>query len=205
VKGCKIVDWVTTSTMLAGLRDFRDNVTWERFAARFRRPLGAFVRRFGLRDEEVADVVQETLIAFVEAFRRGKYDPAAGRLSSWLFGIAYRQAANAQRKQARQHAKLVDVAQTTFLGRVPDEREARTAWDSDWEQAALEAGLAQVRNEVAENTLRAFELVVRAGRSPDEAAAELGMTRDAIYVAKHRVLKRLGELVREHNQSGPGS
>lgn len=200
------MEWITTSTMLARLHDFDDKDAWGRFVERFRRPLAVFARRFGLSDAETDDVVQESLLAFADAFRRGKYDPAAGRLSSWLFGIAYRQAANAQRKRAREAAKHVDVGgQTTFFGRVPDEREAQVAWDADWEQATLEACLSQVRGEVAENTYRAFELVVRQGVDPAAAATQLGMTRDAVYVAKHRVLKRLGELVRELEDASPGA
>lgn len=199
------MDWLTTSTILERLQDFRDQEMWQRFSQRFRRPLASFVRRFGLTQEEIDDVVQETLLAFAEAYRAGRYDRTAGRLSSWLFGIAYRQAANAQRSRARRREHVVEAAHASFLDRVPDEREAQVAWDADWEQATLEAALGQLRGEVAENTFRVFELVVRQGRSADEAAAELGMTRDAVYVAKHRVLKRLGELVREFEDPTPGS
>ncbi|MGE0480037.1 MAG: RNA polymerase sigma factor [Phycisphaerae bacterium] len=198
------MDWLTTSTILERLHDFRDQEMWQRFAQRFRRPLASFVRRFGLTQEEIDDVVQETLLAFAEAYRAGRYDRNAGRLSSWLFGIAYRQAANAQRSRARRREHVVEAAHASFLDRVPDESEAQAAWDADWEQAALDAALTQLRGEVAAHTFRVFELVVRAGRSPDEAAAELGMTRDAVYVAKHRVLKRLGELVREFEDPAPG-
>ena len=200
------MDWVTTSTILERLRDFDDRDMWQQFAARFHRPLAAFVGRFGLNPDEVEDVVQETLLAFSGAYRRGKYARASGRLSSWLFGIAYRQAVNAQRKRAQAGARIADVGgQTSFFDRVPDESEAQTAWDADWEQATLETCLARVRGEVAENTYRVFELVVRQGVDPAAAATQLGMTRDAVYVAKHRVLKRLGELVRELEDASPAA
>jgi len=166
--------------------------------ARFRRPLAAFAGRFGLRHDQVGDVVQETLAAFAEAYRRGKYDPEQGRLSNWLWGIAYRQALNAQRKQARLAERAVAAAGSTFWGQVPDTHEAQEAWDADWERAALEACLQQARGEFAERTFRVFEMVVREDRDPAEVAGELGMTREAVYVAKHRVLKRLGELVKAY-------
>jgi DNA-binding CsgD family transcriptional regulator len=51
---------------------------------------------------------------------------------------------------------------------------------------------------VSESTYNAFYRIVRQGRTPDEAAAELGMSRNAVYVAKHRVLKRLEALMQEY-------
>lgn len=199
------MEWVTTTTLLQRLENFEDREVWDRLIERFRRPLAAFCRRFGLTDAEADDVVQETLLGFADAYRRGKYDRDAGRLSSWLFGIAYRQASNARRKRARDAARNADVGQTAFLERVPDEAEAQSAWDADWEKAMLDTCMAQLKAEVAANTYQVFEQVVRAERDPAQVAAELGMTRDAIYVAKHRVLKRLGELVREYERLSDGA
>lgn len=192
------MEWVTTSTILERLRG-SDEAAWGTFAGRFRPPLLAFARRYGLRDSEAEDVVQETLLAFSEAYGAGKYDPARGRLSSWLFGIAWRQIANHRRQRAREYDKRDERgARASFLAEVPDERQAEKAWDAEWEKSLVNACLQQARHEVAQNTYRAFELTVRQGRSPDEAAAELGLSRNAVYVAKHRVLKRLNELMKEY-------
>jgi RNA polymerase sigma-70 factor (ECF subfamily) len=42
-------------------------------------------------------------------------------------------------------------------------------------------------------TRQAFALVVIEGRSPDEVADQLSITRNAVYLAKRRVLQRLRE------------
>jgi RNA polymerase sigma-70 factor (ECF subfamily) len=192
------MEWITTSTLLDRMKA-DDQTVWGKFCERFRQPLLAFARRFGLSDAEADDALQDILTAFVEAYRAGKYDREKGRLSSWLFGIAYRQIANRRRERAVQQGKRDPRGdQTSFWGKVPDEAEAEQRWDADWENAVLEACLRQVRSEVSENTYAAFERTVRLGRTPDEAAAELGMTRNAVYVAKHRVLKRLEELMQEY-------
>lgn len=193
------MEWITTSTILSRLRAFDDQSMWEQFHTRFRAPLLAFVRRFGLTDSAAEDVVQETLLAFAQAYREGRYDPAKGRLSSWLFGIAFRQASSARRSQARTRARQAPGSGDTFWDETPDPQEAEQAWDREWEVARLAQSIEQLRREVTQRTFRIFELLVQQQRSPDEAAAELGMTRDAVYVAKHRLLKRLGELVNQHD------
>ncbi|HEY3246021.1 MAG TPA: hypothetical protein VGM03_21985 [Phycisphaerae bacterium] len=50
------MEWVTTSTILERLRDFNDRSMWNRFCTRFRRPLVAFARRYGLSEAEADDV-----------------------------------------------------------------------------------------------------------------------------------------------------
>lgn len=191
------MDWLTTSTILDRMKHLDDASMWTRFHDRFRRPLLAFARRYGLSDQDAEEAVQETLTAFVESYRSGKYDREKGRLSSWLFGIAFQQIANRRRRVGRDAQREAKPGES-FWGAVADQREAEQAWDASWEASVLEECLRQVRREVAERTFEAFRMIVREGRVPEEVARELGMSREAIYVAKHRVLKRLAELMQEY-------
>ena len=187
-------EWLTTSTVLEGLCDFDDRTAWERFTERFRRPIVSFGKGMGLSAAEAEDAAQETLLAFAKAFRDGRYDPAKGRLSKWLFGIAYRQALNARRARGRGPVRAAGGGVTSIMAAVPDKTQAGESWDTEWERTVLDRCIRQVRREVAENTFRAFDLVVRKNKSADEAAQSLGMSRAAVYTAKHRVLKRVREL-----------
>jgi RNA polymerase sigma-70 factor, ECF subfamily len=187
--------WQTTETVLQRLRDYDNREAWQSFADRFRRPVVSFAKSMGLAPADAEDVAQETLIAFAEAYRLGRYDPAKGKLSQFLFGIAYRQALRV--RSARVPAKGVNVAQaaTTFWAKVPeDEQTASGVWDLEWERILLERCLDQARAEFEPQTFRAFELTVREERPPAEAAAALGVPLKSVYNAKHRVLKRLREL-----------
>src|SRR3954470_19563500 len=94
---CADMTWITTATVLQKLRDFENHDAWESFAERFRTPVVSFAKGMGLRQADAEDAAQETLLAFAEAYRRGDYDPAKGRLSRFLFGIAYRQALKGRR------------------------------------------------------------------------------------------------------------
>jgi RNA polymerase sigma factor (sigma-70 family) len=192
------MDWLTTSTILDRLRDNRDDAMWLQFNDRFRLPLVRFAAKMGLSDDLAEDVAQETLLAFCEGYREGKYDRTQGRLSSWLFGIAYRQAANAVRKRARDRAKRDPrAADPEFLAEVPAEAEATQVWDREWQEAAVARCLGLLRSEVQEHTYEAFHRVVYSGQAVEQVARDLEMSANQVYVAKHRCLKRLGELVRE--------
>lgn len=183
--------WVTTTIFLDQLAA-DESPAWETLADQFRGAIVDFARRLGLRADAAEDVAQETLAAFADGYRKGKYERDRGRLSSWLFGIADRQARNRQRKEARRRDQ--GIAATGFWAEIPDARSTRATWDSSWEAMVLERCLSQVRREFQPNTLQAFERVTLQAESPAEVAAALGISRNAVFVARHRVLKRLRAL-----------
>lgn len=198
------MEWVTTSTLLVRLGDFANRDAWEQFAQRFREPIIHFARSSGLAEADAEDVAQESLLAFAQAHQRGEYDRSKGRLSQWLFGIAYRKAMDALRARARREAKIgLNVAESSFWVDVPDEESASTAWDTTWHKCLLQHCLEQVQREVEPTTYRAFELVAREHRSAADVAQELGVPIKLVYNAKHRVLKRIRELREEFDHVEP--
>jgi len=202
------MDWNTTSTILDGLREGPGNYAWQRLCSRFRPPVVAFARDMGLSFADAEDVAQETLAAFAEAYRRGRYDRTRGRLSHWLFGFAYRHAAHARHRLARDgQARAPGALDRVDEARLIDEAEATLSWDRRWEEALLEQCLQRVAQEVEPETFRAFHLVVVLNRPPADAAEVLAVPIKMVYNAKHRVLKRIRELRAEYEsvleESGP--
>jgi RNA polymerase sigma factor (sigma-70 family) len=187
-------EWITTSTILWGLRDFEDRGAWQRFVERFRAPIVRLAQGQGLKPADAEDVAQETLLAFADGFRAGRYDVEKGRLSRWLFGIAYRQMSRARDASNRRSAAGQVDESTSDVHAIADEDEVTRSWDVEWERAILEQCLAQARREVHPQTFRAFELVALENRAAAQAAEELAIDVKAVYNAKHRLLKRIREL-----------
>ncbi|HWL93524.1 MAG TPA: RNA polymerase sigma factor [Phycisphaerae bacterium] len=189
-----MAEWITTTTVLHDLRDFENRAAWDRFDSRFRRPIVNFAVSVGLAPSDAEDVAQESLLTFAEAYRGGRYERTRGRLSQWLFGIAYRKALDQRRRSARGAGSGSSEVNLWMAENLPDETAATVSWDREWEQALLEQCLEQVRREVEPSTYRAFELVVRENQDAAEAAAVLGVNIKLVYNAKHRILKRIREL-----------
>lgn len=196
-------EWITTSTVLERLSDFGDRGAWEHFAERFHRPIQMFARKQGLAENECADVAQESLLAFAEAYRRGEYDRTKGRLSNWLFGIAWRRIDHARRKADRRAEHEGDALDSRMADAQDVPSAASAEWQELWERSILEHCLRQMRKENQPATFRAFEMLVLEKRTIEDAEAELGMSRNAIAIAKHRVSARLRELVAQCDEVRP--
>lgn len=182
--------------LLTRLQDL-DDAAWTQFAERFRGPIVNMATRAGLREDRAEDAAQSALLAFLARYREGRYDREKGRLSSWLFGIAYREIQMSHRRGAREERQAPGSNRTTFWSALPDETEAHRSWDEDWKRIQLEQCLDRVRGEVEPTSFEAFERVAVHHQSPAQVAEALGITRNAVFIAKHRVLKRLREARRE--------
>lgn len=186
------MEWVTTTIMLNRLSEAQD-AAWDEFVAHFQGPVRRFVQRMGLSEATAEDVVQETMVAFLRGFREGRYSRDRGRLSSWLFGIAYREALRAARNSARDRQSPERHGRTTFFTDQPDEQ-ARATWDDSWERFVLVRCLEKLRGELSDQNYRAFELTSLRAVPAGAVAEQLGMTRNAVFIARHRALRRVAEL-----------
>lgn len=184
---------VTNTTLLQGLKDADNRTVWRQYVERYRPLILRYAARLGAPEAEAEDIAQATLLAFSTAYRQGKYDRDRGRLSAWLFGIARNEVLAWNRARSKR-----PLAATDGDGRIHAmvaEDELAKLWQREWQDSIVAECLKLVRCEVKPETLRAFELFALEERPADEVGAELGMTPNAVFGAKRRVLQRVRELM----------
>ena len=79
---------------------------------------------------------------------------------------------------------------------------AEEAWERAFEETLMNVLLDIVRREVAPATYQAFELVALQNIPAVDAAKLTGLSRNAVYLAKKRVLGRLQELGDSYRDEG---
>lgn len=180
---------MTSTRMLRDLKDPREQEAWRSFDARYRPLIAGVARRMGLGVEEAADVAQETLVTFMELHRSGRYERGRGRLRHWLMGIARNMMFAARRgRRPALDVHSLDVA---------DQSDNAALWSRERSALLIRRAIDELRAEsrLSERSLAAFERLVIAGQPASDVAAALGMTRQEVYLAKHRVAERLRETV----------
>ncbi len=183
----------TTTALLDGLFDAGNEAVWREFDDRYRPILIAFGRRLGLRENDAADVAQETLLQFVREYRAGRYDRARGRLRSWILAIARPRVAAIYRakdvkREVRGESAFVDLH---------DEHQLTGIWDAERRAAILREALDELKSttRASDRTVKAFELFAVRRMPVPEIAAELGMSRHDVYLAKSRMAERLRDII----------
>jgi RNA polymerase sigma-70 factor (ECF subfamily) len=184
----------TSTALLEGLRDSGDESAWREFEARYRPLVFAVARRLGLQDADAEDAAQETLAAFVQAYREHRYDREKGRLRQWLRGIACHKVRDLLRRRGREVSASDRTDAERMLEQVPDAH-AQSAWDDEWSKAVLRDCLEQVRGEVEPQTFEAFLLFALREWPARRVAEHLQISEAVVYQSKSRVLKRVRELI----------
>ena len=194
--------WITTTQVLTNLKQGHDPSAWQEFCKHFTPAIIDFGRKLGLSPEEAEDAAQETLLAFVQAWRQGRYERNKGRLSSWLFGFAKRIILKTHRQRPRERMMGSTTQGDDFWSQVPDDENMMLTWETQWKRVVLARCLERLREEADPKVFAAFSRYALQEQPVHKVAAQLGMSRNAVYIAKCRMLTRLRELESDLQEVG---
>ena len=146
-------------------------------------------RRWHLSAEDVADVFQEVFQAVAVQIAGFHRDRPGDTFRGWLWGITRHKVGDHFRKQGKQPTAAggSDAMQQLLELPTPPEDDASAPGGDGVVQRTLE----QLRGEFEPRTWQMFWRAAVDGHAPKDIAAELGVTPDAVRMAKSRVLRRL--------------
>jgi RNA polymerase sigma-70 factor (ECF subfamily) len=181
----------TSASLLERLRTAPDEAAWQRLDELYR-PL---LRRWLLRDPtlgaEAEDVVQEVMVVLVRelpGFQRRR----TGSFRRWLRTItAHRLGALYRSRKNRPLALGSPLAESPLMQLADPSSELSCQWDEEHDRYVLRRLMELIGPLFEAATLAAFRRVVFDAIAPAQAAAELGLSLNAVLLAKSRVLSRL--------------
>ena len=196
----------TRATLLERLRDGDAVMAWEEFFQRYWRLIHTAARGRGCREHTAEEIVQEMMLTVFKQRDVFRYDPQRGRFRDWLHmvvrnAVAEHQRAPSQRVRARGGDAEDPFPEPADDGPA-DDGPPDAAWEAAFEESMLAALLDVVRREVTPETYQAFELATLDELSGRQVAKLTGLSRNAVYLARKRVLKRLRELGAGYREEG---
>jgi RNA polymerase sigma-70 factor (ECF subfamily) len=187
----------TRPSLLIRLREPGDREAWSQFVEVYAPLVYGFARKRGLQDADAADLTQDVMRAVASAARRLEYDPGRGSFRGWLFTVVRNKLRDFHDRRRRHAQGTGGTTAHELLAQQPDPAGEPAEWDREHERRLFAWAAERVRGDFQDSTWRAFWLTAVEGRSGKEAAAELGLTVAAVYLARSRVLARLKEEVRQ--------
>ncbi len=178
----------TPSSLLAGLRT-ADPSAWQRLARLYAPLVSRWCRGRGLQAADAEDVVQEVFRTVHARIGDFQHERPADTFRGWLWTITRHKLGDHFRRAVRPDVRGTGAP----LEQLPAEAPASDAGDAWLYHRAVE----QVRGEFEEPTWQAFWRVTVEDRPPAAVAEELGLSVNAVYLAKSRVLRRLREALGE--------
>ncbi len=182
----------TSQSLLDRARDTGDSTSWRRLTDLYAPWLRRWLRPYVSQPLDVDDITQEVLATVARELPRFQHNQSPGAFRAWLRGIAVnrlREYWRAQRGEA--HAVGGDGLFDTLTRLEDPHSDLTLAWDQEHDRHVARSLLDSIRLEFQPATWHAFEAVVLEGRAPQEVARALGLSVNAVLIAKSRVLKRL--------------
>jgi RNA polymerase sigma-70 factor (ECF subfamily) len=174
----------TPVSLLERLRQPHDAVAWSRFVRLYTPLLHEWACRTGLQEADAADLLQDVFTVLVRELPAFQYR-AGGSFRGWLRTILL----NRWRELRRRRQPTLVTSER--LAAVPDVDDPPPPDEVEEQRHLLRGALVQLRPEFEAATWEAFRETMLHGRSAAEVAAQLGLTPNAVYIARSRVLKRL--------------
>jgi RNA polymerase sigma-70 factor (ECF subfamily) len=182
---------VTSLSLLVRARG-RDQEAWRRLVMLYSPLICYWCGHAGVGQDDTEDLLQEVLLSVASHFDSFHREAGTGSFRGWLRTITRHKVTDYfRRRQAQPPTIRGDAGGWARLAEMPQEVSAEE--EAAEERALCLQALALLEPEFAPQTWKAFWQVCMVGRDPARVAEELSMSRNMVYLAKSRVLRRLRE------------
>jgi RNA polymerase sigma-70 factor, ECF subfamily len=179
----------TSISLLQRLRRPEEQeASWKRFVQLYTPLLFHWARKLGLSAEDAADLVQDVLMLLMQKLPEFEYD-ASRSFRGWLRTVTL----NKWRDIRRLRRVATTAAETENLPNVADADAVALFEEAEYQQYVVKQALELMQAEFQPATWKACWEYMIVGKPAEMVAKEQGLTVNAVYLAKSRVLGRLRE------------
>ena len=182
----------TSLSLLHRLRHAPESESWNRLVDLYAPLIRAWLRKYDVQDSDADDLLQDVLLAVSKDLGKFEHGGQPGSFRGWLKAILVNRLRKFWRARDRRPQARGDSDIDARLAQLDDPAsEMSQIWNRQHDQYVLRQLLALVESHFAPNTWKAFCRVALDGARPDVVAEEMGISRNAVVIAKCRVLSRL--------------
>lgn len=182
----------TSISLLYRLQQTDDSTNWNRLVELYAPLLRGWLRRYDVQASDADDLIQEVLMAVSKDLESFDHNGRPGAFRSWLRTILVHRLRNFWRARGRRPQACGDSDIDRRLDQLEDPTsEMSEIWNQQHDSFVAGQLLSLTQPSFEPSTWKAFCRVTLDGVRPDVVAKELGISLNAVFIAKSRVLSRL--------------
>ncbi len=185
----------TSLSLLDRLRQSPEDEDWSRLIEAYSPLLRAWLMRAEVQAADADDLVQEVLLVVHRELPKFEHNQRRGAFRKWLRQIVVHRLRNFWRSRGRLIAAGNDSQLEEQLKQLEDDgSQLSQRWDREHNLAVARKLLELIESRFTESTRLVFRRLVVEGADADTVASETGLSLNAIFTAKSRVLRELRRL-----------
>lgn len=182
----------TSLSLLQRLRRDSESTDWTRFVGVYEPLLRSWLRRKEVLGHDSDDLVQNVMSVVVRRLAEFEHNGRTGAFRTWLRTITV----NCVREHWRsRQANPTGAGGSDMLAVIAELEDPASPlsvlWNEEHDRQVMRQLLGILREEFEPQTWNAFEQFALQGQPAAEVAKNLGITPNAVFIAKSRVLARL--------------
>ena len=182
---------ITRISLLSRVRDGTDGAAWAEFESRYRELILRYALARGVQHADAEDIGQIVMMSLATALRNFSYSPQRGRFRDYL-GRVVRNAVARLRSRPNPTAPVLSSIDTAT--EPDDDSQTDRLWEQEWVDHHYRLALRTVRATFEPKSVEIFEGLI-GGKTVAEAAAEHGLSTQAVHKIKQRIRGRMEELI----------
>jgi RNA polymerase sigma-70 factor (ECF subfamily) len=169
----------------------QEAAAWSRLVFLFSPLVSEWVKKSGVPERDVSDIVQEVFIGVMQSAPEFRRDLPGATFRGWLRRIAHYKAIDYHRRGKQVVQPTGGSEANLLMQMLPEEVLEDEELETSSADLVVRRGLELIQPEFTAKTWQAFQLVAVREKPAAEVAQELGMSVGAVYIAKSRVMNRL--------------
>jgi RNA polymerase sigma factor (sigma-70 family) len=182
----------TSISLLERLRREPSAEEWQRLVQIYTPLIRHWLGRYALAEADRDDLAQDVMAVVVRRLPEFEHNQRHGAFRHWLRMIVTHRLRDFWRAQ---RSRPQSAGGSDFLRLVEELEDPASGlsrlWEQEHDRHVVEKVLEQIESDFEATTWKAFQRVARDGSRPADVAAELGISVNAVLLAKSRVLRRL--------------
>ncbi|MEZ6141752.1 MAG: sigma-70 family RNA polymerase sigma factor [Zavarzinella sp.] len=182
----------TSISLLDRLHQDPQEADWRRLVEIYTPLIRTWLRKYTVPTTDTDDLVQEVIAVLVRRLPDFEHNSRTGAFRTWLRSITFNCLRDFWKAKRIKPQPGGGSDFQDFLQQMADPNSfASKLWDAEHDKFVLRRLMTILKGEFSDTTWRAFELVALEGKSADEVAEMLGISTNAVFIAKSRILTRL--------------
>jgi RNA polymerase sigma-70 factor (ECF subfamily) len=187
----------TSISLLEHLSSQPDEVSWKRFVDLYAPLIRGWLRRYSVAEEDAEDLAQEVMTVVVRELTHFQHNQQRGAFRSWLRTVTVNQLRALWRARHGKDEATGNSEMARMLDQLADPNSSLSRlWDQQHDQHVASRLMKLIEPQFEATTWQAFRRVALEGKKAAIVAQELGISVNAVLLAKSRVLNRLRQELR---------
>ncbi len=182
----------TSASLLDRVRASPTADSWQHLVGIYEPLIRGWLRQRVLPEQDVDDITQEVMAVVVRRLREFQHNGPVGAFRNWLKTITINCLRDHWKRGKHRPLATGQSSVQDILAQLADpSSELSQQWDLEHDRYVARRLLEMLRDEFEPRTWQAFQRTALEGVVAADVAAELGLTTNAVFIARSRVLARL--------------